>query len=780
MPSRLPLSRRWKRTPPEATALRAAAAPSRPAAAGLAAPGLPPKALVPPRSKQPKVSELPGDSRPWRPAGRRSRALLDALLDDLRAYLGEAAVADIRDACRFGAEAHAGQTRISGEAYIDHPLAVARILGEMRMDSRTIIAAVLHDVVEDTDITVAQVAGRFGDDVAALVDGVSKVSQLEMEPKHAEAASFRKMFMATAKDLRVIIIKLADRLHNMRTLTPLRAEKRRRIARQTLEIYAPIANRLGMRDLAQKLEDLGLSTLYPKRYNAIAKKLSGKKRGRKSVLGELCDRTRAELERAGIDAEVSGREKDIYSIYRKMRQKKLLLREVQDINAIRIVTETRPQCYHALGVMHQLYKPRPESFKDYIAIPKVNGYQSLHTVVIGPFGQSVEVQIRSRAMHRVAENGVASHWLYKTETTGEHAPQQLAQQWLSSFLESQQESGDSGEFLEHLKADLFPDEVYVFTPKGDIKRLPRGATALDFAYAVHTGVGNRCIGARINQYMVPLHETLNNGDHVEIVTSRSARPLPAWLDYAVTSKARSAIRHVLNRQKDKESFKLGGKLLKQSLGKQGYRRMRIPSAHKVTLLQHLQMDDWNQLLRDIGFGRRLPTLVAKQLIAETQNLDGKNRGNSGDGDNKPAAMTIEGTERLLVTHASCCHPIPGDPIIGAMTTGRGLVVHRSNCPNRREIMRHPDNCFHLAWSESTQGKFQVTVKMETRDQPGVLARVSNIIAEHESNINNLQVDPQHHNSSSMSFIIEVTGRKHLAAIMRRLHAEDSVLHLSRA
>jgi len=747
--SRLPLSRRWKRTAPEPPAPPASCrAPefSRPPAAGRAAGGR---------------------------ADRRSGALIDALLSDLGAYLGPQAVANIHDACLFGADAHAGQSRESGEAYIDHPLAVARILGEMRMDSRTIIAAVLHDVVEDTDITVAQLAERFGDDVAKLVDGVSKVSQLEMEPReHAEAASFRKMFMAMAEDLRVIVIKLSDRLHNMRTLGPLKEEKKRRIARQTLEIYAPIANRLGMRNLARKLEDLGLSNLYPKRYNAISKKLSGKKRGRKSVVGELCIKTRAELKRAGIDAEVSGREKEIYSIYRKMQQKKLLLREVQDINAVRIITETRPQCYQALGVIHQLYKPRPETFKDYIAIPKVNGYQSLHTAVIDRSGQSVEVQIRSRAMHRVAEDGVASHWLYKTETTGEHAPQQLAQKWLSSFLESQQESRDSGEFLEHLKADLFPDEVYVFTPKGDIKRLPRGAKALDFAYAVHTGVGNRCIGARINSHMVPLHETLQNGNHVEIVTSRSARPLPAWLDYAVTSKARSSIRHFLNRQEDKESFKLGGKLLKQALGKQGYRRMRIPSAHKVALLQHLQMDDWNQLLRDIGFGRRLPILVAKQLIAETQN----DQGGSGG---KPAAITIEGTERLLVTYAKCCHPIPGDPIIGTMTSGRGLVVHRSICPNRREIMRHPDNGFHLSWSESTRGKFDVTVKMETRNQPGVLARVSSIIAKHDSNINNLQVDEQHH-TSSMSFIIQVTERKHLAAIMRQLHAENSVIHLSRA
>ncbi len=666
MASRLPLSRRWKRTAAEPRAPREPREPD----------------LRETREwREPQSAERPARKPGAAVDGRGRRVLnseLNQLLEDLGAYLDPQAVANIRDACRFGADAHEGQTRESGEAYIHHPLAVARILGEMRMDSRTIIAAVLHDVVEDTAITLAQLAERFGGDVAELVDGVSKVSQLEQEPgqkpqEHAEAASFRKMFMATAKDIRVIIIKLADRLHNMRTLGSLREAKKRRVAWQTLEIYAPIANRLGMRDLAQKLEDLSLQSLYPKRYNAISKKLRSKKRGRKSVVSELCGRVQGELERAGIDARVYGREKDIYSIYRKMQQKKLLLRDVQDLNAIRVITQTRPQCYHALGDIHQLYKPRPESIKDYIAIPKVNGYQSLHTVVIDPFGQPVEVQIRSRAMHRVAEKGVASHWLYKTETTGEHAPQQLAQKWLSSFLESQQKFLDSGEFLEHLKADLFPDEVYVFTPKGDIKRLPRGATALDFSYAVHTDVGNRCIGARINQQMVPLHQTLNNGDHIEIITSRNARPLPTWLDYAVTSKARSSIRHFLNQQKDKESVKLGGKLLKQALHKQGYRRMRIASAHKVALLQHLHMADWNLLLRDIGFGKRLPTLVAKQLIAET-------RSDTEVGKHKPAAMTIEGTERLLVTHAQCCRPIPGDYIIGAMTSGRGLVVHSANCP----------------------------------------------------------------------------------------------------
>ena len=634
-----------------------------------------------------------------RARGGKNAQPVDELLNFLAEYLGAEAVANIRAACQFGAEAHAGQVRMSGEDYFHHPLAVARILGEMRMDSRTIIAAVLHDVAEDTEVTVAQIAARFGDDVAELVDGVSKVSLLEQKPdadkQYAEAASFRKMFMATAKDIRVIIIKLCDRLHNMRTIASLREEKKRRVARQTLEIYAPIANRLGMRDLATMLEDLSLRNLYPKRYDAIAKKLGSRKRGRKSVVKEVCAKIGGELQRLKIDAQVYGREKDIYSVYRKMRQKKLLLRDVQDINAIRVIVATRPQCYHALGVIHGLFQPRPESFKDYVAMPKVNGYQSLHTVVIGPFGQSVEVQIRSQAMHRVAEKGVASHWLYKTETTGEHAPQQLAQKWLSSFLESQQKSLDSGEFLEHLKADLFPDEVYVFTPKGDIKRLPRGATALDFSYAVHTGVGNRSIGARINQQMVPLHQTVNNGDHIEIVTSRSARPLPAWLDYAVTSKARSSIRHFLNQQKDKESVKLGRKLLKQALAKQGYRRLRIPSTHKVALLQHLQLDDWVQLLGDIGFGKRLPTLVAKQMVVLTRG--GEPVGDDADAitgvaDDTPA-MTIAGTERLLVTYANCCRPIPGDTIIGTMTSGRGLVVHRSHCANCRAIMRHPDNYF---------------------------------------------------------------------------------------
>ena len=689
---------------------------------------------------------------------------------------------EVRRACEFGAKAHLGQTRKSGEAYISHPVAVAEILGEMRMDSCTIIAAILHDVIEDTDFSAEDIAEAFGENIAHLVDGVSKVSQLELDSKeNAEAASFRKMFMAMAKDIRVIIIKLCDRLHNMRTLESLDDARRHRISRQTLDIYAPIANRMGMRELSNTLEDLALQNLYPIRYQAIQKMLRSRRRGRKSVVDEACKRLRPVLERSGIEAEVMGREKNIYSIYHKaLRKRKIELRDIPDINAIRVITENRAQCYAALGVIHQIYKPRPETFKDYIAIPKTNGYQSLHTSVFGPFGQVVELQIRSRAMHLTAETGVASHWLYKTDATGEHAPQQLAQKWLTSFLESQQLSGDSGEFIEHLKADLYPDEVYVFTPKGDIKRLPRGATALDFAYAVHSGVGDRCIGASVEGQAVPLHEKLKNGDHVEILTHYRARPQPEWLNYAVTSKARTAIRHYLNKQKGKQSRMLGQKLLKKALWDQGYRRMRISSRHKVMLLNALDLKDWQQLVADIGFGKRLAPLVAKQLITEiNEPAPGEKDASPQTAKKNYGRMSIEGTESLLVNYAKCCFPIPGDRIIGTTTSDRGLVIHRLRCPNARGIMKHPDQYFHLNWSEDIRGVFEVRLTLETHNQPGVLSEISNSIASHQCNINKLNVEEQAGNMSRMSFIVEVKDRKHLADIMRELHANESVVKLIR-
>lgn len=723
------------------------------------------------------------EARIFRTRGDKDdRPLVKNLLKKLGEYMDAEALSRVEEAFEFGAGAHKGQKRQTGEAYISHPVAVAEILGGMRMDSRTIIAAILHDVVEDTNVTLEELAARFGTDVAHLVDGVSKVSQLEVDSKkNAEAASFRKMFMAMAQDIRVIIIKLCDRLHNMHTLGALSGKRRRRIARQTLDIYAPIANRMGMRELSDDLEDLALRSLYPNRYDVIQKSIRTSKRLRKGTTEKVGRKIRATLARVGIEAEVVGREKSIYSIYRKARNRetrRIDLRDINDLHALRVITDNRNQCYLALGIIHSIYKPRPATFKDYIAIPKANGYQSLHTSVFDSEGKIVEVQIRSRAMHQMAEAGVASHWRYKTDPADDTAPQKLAQQWLASFLESQQDSGDSGEFIEHLKADLYPDEVYVFTPKGDIKRLPRNSTALDFAYAVHSDVGNRCLGAKINNREVPLYERLRNGNHVEITTSGRVRPEPGWLNYVVTSKARSAIRHYLNSQKKKQSLKLGQKMLRKALWDQGYGRVRIPSQHKIILLDALGLEDWPELLTDIGAGKRLAPIVAKQLVAETKEPGEKTQRSRRPSAN-PGNLTIEGTEGLLVTYAKCCHPIPDDRIIGTTTADRGLVIHRLRCPNSRGIMKHPDQFFHLNWADDTRGNFEALVKMETRNQPGVLSDITNTIALHESNINKLNVEGQAGNTSRMSFVIEVRGRKHLADILRDLHVKPSVIRLQR-
>ncbi len=701
------------------------------------------------------------------------QAAIDDLIGELATYLDADAIANIREACQFGIAAHAGQVRESGEAYIHHPLEVARILGQMRADGRTIIAAILHDVVEDTAITLAQLMARFGDDVGMLVDGVSKVDELEQESKaHAEAASFRKMFTAMSTDYRVIFIKLSDRLHNMRTLGSLREEKKHRVARQTLEIYAPIADRLGMRELALELADLSLFNLDPKRYRAIAKTLSANSRRRQSTLDELCVHLKHALSKAGLEARVHGREKEIYSIHRKMRQQHLALKDLQDINAIRVVTENRLQCYQALGIIHQLYKPRPSKFKDYIAIPKANGYQSLHTVVIDSIGRPVEVQIRSDMMDKVAKNGLASHIMYEMAATGEHAPEKLMRTAIDNILESARKSQDFEEYFENLKAELSPDAAYVFTPKGDIKRLPWGATVLDFAYAVHTDIGQRCVSARIGQHIAAVHQVLKGGETIEIITSRTRQPQKKWLKYAVTSKARSSIRHFLNQQNDKEAFTLGRKLLKQALHAQGYRRMRIPSAHKLALLKHLRVDDWRPLVRDIGYGKRVPGLVAKQLIAE-------NRSATEAVPTPPAAMIIEGTERLMVTFAHCCHPIPGDKITGIMLSGRGLTVHRAQCVNRKEITPHMENYHDLAWAENAKGKFQVMLQADLHNRPGAIASISSVIAQHNSNIYNIQLGEPHHDIISVRLAIEVIHRPHLAAIMRQLRHEDSVIKLAR-
>ena len=556
-----------------------------------------------------KRRKSPSAENRQRPAkSSKGRLLISDLLAVVEQYLDPEEVKAVYDAYLFGAEAHEGQTRRSGEAYIFHPLSVAAILSEIRLDSRSIIAALLHDVIEDTPTAKEELATRFGKDVAQLVDGVSKIDQIDFESReHAEAENFRKMLLAMAKDIRVILIKLADRLHNMRTLDALKPDKRKRIAAQTLDIFAPIANRLGMRTWTQELEDLSFLHLYPKRYDAIHKEL-GKRRGNhRAIIQKTVTKFEAELSEAGIEGSVEGREKNIYSVYRKMRSRRVPMSEMRDIFAIRVIVRSIDDCYLVLGVIHNTYKPVPGKFKDYIAIPKANGYQSLHTLLFGTFGQSIEVQIRTAEMHRIAESGVASHWQYKTgeKRSGSQTP---AHHWLLDLLNTQDQAGNPSEFLEHLKIDLYPDEVYVFTPHGDIKKLPKGSSALDFAYSVHSDVGNHCIGARINNESVPLHQPVGNGDHVEILTARSAVPTPLWLNYVVTAKARAAIRDFLKHQHQEDAGKLGRQLLERALKTVGL-TTRLRTDQKIQLLKHIGLEDWNELLTDIGMGRRLPMVV---------------------------------------------------------------------------------------------------------------------------------------------------------------------------
>ncbi|MDH3375479.1 MAG: bifunctional (p)ppGpp synthetase/guanosine-3',5'-bis(diphosphate) 3'-pyrophosphohydrolase [Gammaproteobacteria bacterium] len=709
-----------------------------------------------------KSHSIPGDDVP-----------VEDLCQLVGEYLDRSAVDDIRRAYRFGADAHYGQYRRSGEPYIHHPLAVARIVAEMRMDSRSIMAAILHDVIEDTPTVKNQLASEFGDDVAELVDGVSKISQIEFDSKEeAEAENFRKMLLAMSQDIRVILIKLADRLHNMRTLEALRPDKRLLIARQTLDIYAAIANRLGLYGWSRELEDISFMYLYPKRYKAITKAIKRRQGNRKSVMKKLHTAIDSRLKQSGLQATVSGREKNVYSIYKKMQRKRLGFSDIQDIYAFRVIVDTADDCYRTLGSIHNLYKPIPGRFKDYIAIPKANGYQSLHTTVFGAFGESLELQIRTRAMHRIAEAGVASHWLYKSDDVKTNKPQELARTWLLELLDTQQQAGNPGEFLEHLKIDLFPDEVYVFTPKGDIKKLPLGATTLDFAFAVHTDVGTRCVGARVNHQPVPLHTVLNNGDHVEVMTSRSSRPTPSWLSYVVTSKARATIRSFLKNQRRKDSVRLGKKLLDRALKSLSYGPRRVKSEAKVALLESLNMNAWEDLLADIGSGKRLPKIVARQLVPAEHSVEEIR-------EDQQQPLAIHGAEGMFITYAKCCRPIPGDAIIGFFTAGRGIVVHTADCPNIGEYRKHPEKWIHIHWAERVKGQFSVNLKMDTQNKRGVLARVATVIAEQESNINNVHVVERDGRYSTIQFIVEVDDRQHLANIMRNLRQEKSIFRLAR-
>lgn len=688
------------------------------------------------------------------------------LCEVLEQYLAPQEVAEIYRAYLFGAEAHEGQHRHSGEPYIYHPIAVARILAALRLDARSIIAAILHDVIEDTPTVRDHIAQEFGPAVAALVDGVTKIGQIQFKTKEEEQAeNFRKMLLAMSQDIRVILIKLADRLHNMRTLYAMPLEKRRRIARETRDIYAPIANRLGLHRWSLELEDLCFAHLYPLRHRVLAEAVRKRYGNRRTVVDKVRATILAQLAQEDIKAEVTGREKNLYGLYHKMRQKKLPFERVYDLYGFRIVVDKPDTCYRALGIVHSLYKPIPGRFKDYIAIPKANGYQSLHTVVFGPFGVSLEIQIRTDEMHRVAEAGVAAHWLYKT---GEVQMQTHVLQWLQGLMETQQHAGSPNEFLEHLKVDLFPDEVYVFTPQGDIKKLPRGATVIDFAYEVHTDIGTRCVGAKINHQMVPLRTQLRNGDHVEVLTSTWSTPHPSWLNYVITGKARAHIRNFLKNMQRDEAARLGERLLARALQAQGMDLKTLRDEVRDALVRSLKLKSWQELMVDIGLGNRPPLLVARQLVPD-----------NADAMKTPTVLGIRGTEGVVVTYARCCRPIPGDPILGFLSAGRGIVVHTEDCPNVADYRKHPEKWIDVQWEQNIQGIFPVALRVEVKNRRGVLANVAAVIAELDANIDTVSIAERDAHDTQMDFVLEVRDRVHLAQIIRRIRAQEAVVRINR-
>lgn len=697
----------------------------------------------------------------------------EILLQEVSAYLKPKDVEHIRQALEFSDHAHKGQLRKSGEPYISHPIAVARILTPLHLDAQAIMAALLHDVVEDTDIRNEELASTFGNPVAGLVEGLSKLDKIEFQTKEdAQAENFRKMLLAMAQDVRVILIKLADRLHNMRTLKSMAREKCERIARETMEIYAPIANRLGLNSIYQELEDLSFKHLYPKRYEVLVKALKVARGNRREVVKKIQEAIQERLEEHHITAQVQGREKHLYGIYKKMQAKSLAFSQVQDIYGFRVLVEDVASCYLALGLLHGLYKPIPGKFKDYIAIPKANAYQSLHTTLFGPYGTPIEIQIRTQEMHKIAETGVASHWLYKTGHSSFTALHKKTHQWLQSLLESLSQSGDSIEFLEHLKVDLFPDEVYVFTPKGKILALPRGATAVDFAYSVHTDIGNRCVAAKVNFELAPLRVEMKNGDCVEIITAPHAHPNPAWLSYVVTSKARSQIRHALKTMHFEESAALGERLLSQSLASLGLKIQDIDMLNWEKLLKETGVKSRQEIFADIALGRRLNMVIARQLIriAET--------GGMQEHPATSSVVTIMGTEGMAVQFAKCCRPIPGDPIVGIIKKGQGLIVHTHDCPALRKGRGGMDKWLDVVWDKHINRPFEVSIKLIVANQRGVLAKVAAAIADAESNIENVHFTNEG-NYTTLYFTLQVGNRIHLARVIRGLRRITEVVRITR-
>ena len=711
------------------------------------------------------------------PGGSRRTPGLKELLSAASAYLPPEHVERIREAAEFGAEAHRGQKRKTGEPYIAHPVAAAEVLANLRLDADTIVAAILHDVIEDTPIAKEDLASRFGQTVADIVDGVTKLDQIQFKSREeAQAESFRKMLLAMVRDLRVILVKLADRLHNMRTIEGMASQRRRAIARETLDIYAPIAERLGLYAMKLELEDLGFLALYPRRYKVIEKALKRARGNQKEFLTRISENIGAALSKAGIEAEVEAREKHLYSIYRKMQRKRTSLSEIVDVYGLRVIVESVDHCYRALGVVHGAYRPMPGRFKDYIAIPRVNGYQSLHTTLFGPNGLPIEAQIRTRDMHRVSESGIAAHWKYKSGEASAGHEQARAREWLSNLI-SMQEAGSSEEFLESVRLDLFPDKVYVFTPKGKILRLPRGATVVDFAYAVHTVVGNRCVAAKVDRRLAPLRTQLRNGQTVEIVTAPGAIPNPSWVNFVVTAKARAAIRQYLKGLRRSEAIELGQRLVNQSLAEFDLSLTDISETALLATAGELGMVDADELFEKVGMGERLAPLIARRLGPAAPSSNASQGGEAGE--SAPAPLAIAGTEGLLVSYARCCFPVPGDPILAYLSSGRGIIVHREDCANVDDYRKHPEKWISVTWAEQPGRMFGCELRVEVQNRMGVLAAVASAIAGTETNIDHVELQERDTDTSVLVFEVRVRDRQHLASVMRVIRRMPDVLRLSR-
>jgi GTP diphosphokinase / guanosine-3',5'-bis(diphosphate) 3'-diphosphatase len=704
------------------------------------------------------------------PGGRRTPGLKE-LLASVGTYLPAEQVTRIREAAEFGASAHKGQKRLSGEPYIAHPVAAAAILADLRLDGDTIVAAILHDVIEDTPTPKDQLAARFGAVVAELVDAVTKLDQIKFKSREeAQAESFRKMVLAMVRDLRVILVKLADRMHNMRTIEAMSAPRRRAIARETLEIYAPIAERLGLYNMKLELEDLGFKALYPRRYLVLERAMKKARGNQKEFLKKIEQQLNAALLKSEIAAKVETREKHLYSIYKKMRRKRAILNEIVDVYGLRIIVDKSDTCYRALGVVHSVFKPMPGRFKDYIAIPRVNGYQSLHTTLFGPNGVPIEAQIRTEDMHRVAESGIAAHWKYKAGESAGSMQQERTREWISNLVELQ-EDGSSEEFLESVKVDLFPDKVYVFTPKGEILRLPSGATVVDFAYSVHTDIGNRCVAAKVDRRLTPLRTVLRNGQTVEIITAKGAMPNPSWVNFVVTAKARSAIRHYLKSLRRTEAIALGQRLLNQALGEFRLSLDDVTPESQAAALGELGMKDLDELYENIGLGERLAPLVARRLLPGS---------NAENGSSALAPLSIAGTEGLLVTYARCCFPIPGDPIFAFLSAGRGVVIHRENCVNVEDYRKHPEKWLPVTWQPATDRLFSSEIRVYVVNRTGMLAKVAAAIASLETNIDRVAIEEHGSDAVVLTFELRIRDRKHLARIVRVIRRMPDAVRISRS